>query len=163
MKLWTEKPGFPPGRGCAALRPSFGGSLRMVVPYLACMLMTAQYYGLPPRVLPAIQAVEGGYPGAIHANSDGTEDYGLMQINSRWIGPLAAVKHMLPAEIRAWLIVDPCTSVAVAGTILDAYRTEEHGDLMKAVGDYHSDTPTLNVAYQTMVMSRAAAMFGTAP
>ena len=31
----------------------------MAVPYLACMILVAKLYGLPPRVLPSIQAVEG--------------------------------------------------------------------------------------------------------
>lgn len=32
----------------------------MAIPFLACMVATAAFYHLPPRVLPAIQAVEGG-------------------------------------------------------------------------------------------------------
>ena len=37
----------------------------MAIPYLACMLSVAAFYGLPPRVLPAIQAVEGGQVGTV--------------------------------------------------------------------------------------------------
>ncbi len=62
----------------------------MALPYLACMLAISQFHHLPPRLLPSIQAVEGGYPGAIHHNRDGSDDFGVMQINSRWVQPLAA-------------------------------------------------------------------------
>jgi len=61
----------------------------MPVPFLACMALTAHFYGLPPRVLPSIQAVEGGRPGLVHPNTDGSADLGLMQINTRWVVPIA--------------------------------------------------------------------------
>ena len=41
----------------------------MAVPYLACMALVAQIYSLPPRVLPSIQAVEGGGAGVVHHNT----------------------------------------------------------------------------------------------
>ena len=53
------------------------------------MALTAAVYHLPPRVLPAIQSVEGGRVGLVHVNRDGSEDLGVMQINTLWIGPLA--------------------------------------------------------------------------
>jgi hypothetical protein len=57
----------------------------MTVPFLACMASVAAFYHLPPRVLPAIQAVEGGSIGAIHQNRDGSQDLGVMQVNTRWV------------------------------------------------------------------------------
>ncbi len=36
----------------------------MPVPYLACMALVASIYHLPPRVLPSIHTIEGGWPGA---------------------------------------------------------------------------------------------------
>jgi soluble lytic murein transglycosylase-like protein len=163
MKLWTEKPGFPPGRGCAALRPSFGGSLRMAVPYLACMLAAAQYYHLPPHVLPSIQAVEGGYTGASHLNTDQSVDLGVMQINTRWVQPLATAIHWRPEAVQSSLMNDPCFNIAAAAAILDVYRHEDGGDIMRAIGDYHSHTASLNKTYQDLVMSHASALFGNAP
>jgi hypothetical protein len=132
----------------------------MPVPFLTCMALTANFYALPPRVLPSIQAVEGGRPGLVHHNTDGSADLGLMQINTRWIAPIAEVTGSPPAQVTARLIADGCFSIAAAGAILRAYLGETHGDLMLAIGDYHSHTPPLNQAYQAMVYQRAAALFG---
>ncbi len=61
----------------------------MGIPHLACMLAVASAQHLPPRVLPAIHAVEGGAVGSVSPNRDGSEDLGLMQINTRWLPTLA--------------------------------------------------------------------------
>ena len=132
----------------------------MAIPFLACMALTAHFYHLPPRVLPTIHAVEGGRVGTVHENADGTQDYGLMQINTRWLGPIARVTGMTPVAVRVRLILDPCFNIAAAGAILRTYLNETHGNLMLAIGDYHSHTPVLNETYQAMVMARAVAMWG---
>jgi hypothetical protein len=132
----------------------------MAVPFLACMALTAHFYGLPPRVLPSIQAVEGGRPGQVHVNTDGSVDFGLMQINTVWVTPIAQAIHAAPVYVQARLAYDPCFSIAAAGAILRAYLNETHGNLMLAIGDYHSHTPPLNLAYQAMVLQRARALFG---
>jgi hypothetical protein len=132
----------------------------MPVPYLACMLATAHFYALPPRVLPTIQAVEGGRPGLVHPNTDGSADLGLMQINTLWLQPIAEVTRQPPAVVARRLIADPCFSIAAAGAILHAYLAESHGQLLQAIGDYHSHTPLLNRSYQARVMSQAARLFG---
>jgi hypothetical protein len=133
----------------------------MAVPFLACMALTAHFYALPPRVLPSIQAVEGGRPGLVHDNTDGSADLGLMQVNTRWIAPIAELIGSPPAQVRARLTQDACFSIAAAGAILRAYLREARGDLMLAIGYYHSHTPPLNQAYQAMVYQRAAALFGS--
>jgi soluble lytic murein transglycosylase-like protein len=126
------------------------------------MAAVAALNGLPPRVLPAIQAVEGGRVGAVHRNADGSEDYGLMQVNSRWLPVLARYSGLNEAELRARLIALPCFNIAIAGAILRTYLDETGGDLMRAVGNYHSHTPGLNRAYQAQVLGAAVAMFGGA-
>ena len=55
----------------------------MAVPFVACMALVASLYNLPPRVLPSIHAVEGGQIGTVHLNTDGSEDLGFMQVNTR--------------------------------------------------------------------------------
>jgi len=131
----------------------------MAIPFLSCMVMTAHFYGLPPRVLPSIQAVEGGRPGLVHPNTDGSADLGLMQINTRWVMPIAEVVRESDAQVSVRLIRDPCFSIAAAGAILSAYLREARGDLMLAIGYYHSHTKLLNQGYQVMVRSRAAELF----
>ena len=122
------------------------------------MVLVANIYGLPPRALPAIQAVEGGAPGIVHHNADGTDDLGVMQVNTRWIGPLTRVTRMPPPAVRVRLIGDPCFNIAAAGAILRAYLGETH-DLMLAVGDYHSHTPALRRDYELKVLAAARRLF----
>jgi hypothetical protein len=131
----------------------------MAVPFLACMAAVASFYHLPPRVLPSIQAVEGGRPGLIHRNADGSEDFGVMQVNTVWIGPLSRYAKLTPEETRQRLIDQPCFNIAAAGAILRTYMNEAHGNLMMAVGYYHSHTPSLNLSYRVQVIQSATALF----
>jgi hypothetical protein len=137
----------------------------MAVPFLACMMATASVYHLPPRVLPSIHVVEGGYPGAVHINADASYDMGVMQINSRWVAPIAATVavrgvSMSQAAVRARLIYDPCFNIAAAGLILRTYYVLGGRDWLRAVGDYHSHTAQLHEDYLLKVTSAASRLFG---
>ncbi len=123
------------------------------------MAAVAAFYHLPPRALPAIQAVEGGRPGLIHVNQNGTSDLGVMQVNTIWIGPLANFARMQPQAVRTRLVDDPCFNIAAAGAILRAYLREANGDLMTAVRFYHSHTPELGEAYLAKVLRSARILF----
>ncbi len=133
------------------------------IPFVACMALVASFYHLPPRVLPSIHGVEGGAPGVVHPNTDGSEDYGVMQVNSRWLVPLSRVAHLTPEDVRQRLIGQPCFNIAAAGLIMRTYLNETHGYLMLAVGNYHSHTPLLNRSYQALVMQSAWNLFGGRP
>jgi hypothetical protein len=124
------------------------------------MLLQASFYHLPLRVLPAIQAVEGGYPGLVHMNVDGSADLGVMQINTRWVQPIADAVHVPPEAVRQRLINDPCVNITAAAGILNVYLTEAHGDLMRAIGFYHSHTTPLSLHYQGQVTAKAMSLFG---
>src|SRR5947207_1416937 len=108
------------------------------------MVAAAAYYHLPQRVLPAIQAVEGGHVGLVHPNENGSADLGVMQVNTIWIGAIAELANVPPAVVRARLVEDPCFNIAAAGAIMRAYLREARGDLMTAVGLYHSHSPRLS-------------------
>ena len=131
----------------------------MSIPLLACMASAAAFYHLPPRVLPSIQAVEGGAVGVVHLNSDGSQDLGIMQINTSWVTRLAAAARTSPESVRVRLIYDGCFNIAAAGAIMRAYLNEANGDLMLAVGYYHSHTPALNLDYQSKVLTSAYRLF----
>jgi hypothetical protein len=133
-----------------------------MVAYLACMALVASFYQLPPRVLPSIHAVEGGQPGIVHVNTDGSADLGVMQVNTRWVHPLARFIGTSDATVRQRLIAEPCFNIAAGGAILRTYLVESHGDLMQAIGYYHSHTPILGKSYQALVMRSAARLFGAA-
>ena len=135
----------------------------MPVPFVACMALTASVYNLPPRVLPSIHRVEGGRPGLASPNSNGSEDLGVMQINTLWIGPIAAYAGMAPAAVRERLLHDPCFNIAAAGLILRTYLNEAKGDLLRAVGYYHSHTPARGLGYSTKVLDAARTLFAAQP
>ena len=134
----------------------------MAVPFLACMALVASIYKLPPRVLPSIHAVEGGQVASVHVNTDGSQDLGVMQVNTRWLPALSRYTQRSEDFVRASLLSRPCYNIAASGMILRIYLNESGGDLMRAIGDYHSHTPPLNAAYRVQVMRSAAALFGSA-
>jgi hypothetical protein len=134
----------------------------MAVPYLACMAFIAGLNHLPPRVLPSIQAVEGGGPGVVHHNTDGSEDLGVMQINTRWLPALSGYFGQPETTVRVRLLAMPCFNIAAAGAVLRLYWHEAKGDMMTAIGDYHSHTPLLNQQYQLQVVRSATVLFGNA-
>ncbi len=135
----------------------------MAVPFLACMALVANLYSLPPRVLPSIQAVEGGQPGVAHLNANGSEDLGVMQVNTVWLRPLTAYTRLAAAEVRERLLARPCFNIAAAGLIMRTYLDEAKGDLLQAVGFYHSHTPLLSLDYQARVLRSATRLFQRAP
>ena len=132
----------------------------MPVPYLACMLAVSQFYHLPPRVLPSIQVVEAGQPGTVSRNFNGTADLGVMQVNTRWLPYIARAWHMTPRVVAGRLINDPCFNIAVAGAIMRIYLDESHGNVVQAVGYYHSHTPELAGWYQVRVIRASFVLFG---
>ena len=123
------------------------------------MALVASINHLPPRVLPSIQAVEGGTIGSVSPNTDGTQDLGLMQINTLWLPDLARITGTSQVAVRNRLITRPCFNISVAGAIIKLYLRETHGDLMRAIGNYHSHTPSLNAGYQIKVQQSAARLF----
>ena len=123
------------------------------------MSLVASIYGLPPRVLPSIHATEGGVPGLAVRNTNGTEDLGVMQINTLWLEPLARYTGLPHADVRNRLLSRPCFNIAAAGAILRHYLDRAGGDVMTAVGNYHSHTPPLHAAYRLKVIASAARLF----
>lgn len=127
------------------------------------MVAAASYYHLPPRVLPSIQVVEAGKPGTISANTDGSADLGVMQVNTLWVPKFAAITGMSEYAVRIRLIYDPCFNIAAAGAIMRVYLNETGGDLLRAVGYYHSHTPGRANAYQAQVLHAATRLFVRSP
>ena len=131
----------------------------MGIPHLDCMVVAAQLYALPPRVLPSIQAVEGGAVGLVHRNNDNSADLGLMQVNTRWIRPLARILHLPEDAVLERLINDACFNINAAGLIIRGYLAETHGDLLRAVAYYHSHTHTIGMSYRIRVENAAIRLF----
>jgi hypothetical protein len=127
------------------------------------MTVVAAFYSLPPRVLPSIQAVEGGRVGQVHPNQNGSADYGVMQVNSLWVAPISKTTNLPQDEVRRRLIDDPCFNIAAAGLILQGYLVETDGNLLAAIELYHSHSPELSRPYLARVIGAARILFQTKP
>jgi soluble lytic murein transglycosylase-like protein len=78
-----------------------------------------------------------------------------MQVNTRWVLPLARVMSLPPQTVTVRLILSPCFNIACAAAILRDYVEETHGNVWQAIGDYHSHTPGLNTAYRFRVLEES--------
>lgn len=107
-----------------------------------CFQEAAQKYAVSPYLLWAIANAESSLdPSAIHRNSNGTVDIGLMQINSIWAEQLG----------KTWdRLNDPCTNV-MAGAWILSQCFRDYGYTWQAVGCYHSRTPTRRDAYASRI------------
>lgn len=129
--------------------------ITMLLPVSAsafCFEEAGNEYGVSPYLLRSIAQHESGMnPLAIGRNVNGTYDYGLMQINSRWAKILG---------MENWKkLGDPCTNVRTGAWIL-AQCVRRHGYNWKAVGCYHSNTPGRRERYAGRI---AATMARNAP
>lgn len=92
------------------------------------------HYDIPPLLLENIVSIEsGGNPNVIRVNSNGTKDYGLMQINTIHLRRLSAW------GICERNILDPKINI-FAGSWLLSEHIKERGFNLQAIGDYHSKT-----------------------
>lgn len=140
-----------PSLAHAAPRPVYP----ITSPTPACFAVVSRHFGFPPLVLPAIWANEGGAPGQIVPDTNGTADYGPMQINSVWLPMLRRLGITGPM-----LADNGCLNVAVAGGILATERLRAGGNLWRAIGWYHSTTPSLAHAYRNQLLQRLGAQWG---
>jgi soluble lytic murein transglycosylase-like protein len=104
-----------------------------------CFSEAAGRYQVPTQLLKAIALVESNNQvDAINtSNSDGSKDFGLMQINS-W-----HLKRLQPYRITAPVLVrDPCTNIHVGAWILAENLVTTRGNLWAAVGAYNAGFST---------------------
>ena len=105
---------------------------------LDCFAQAAAQYGVDEDMLLAIAWRESHWRHwMVRRNTDGSTDYGLMQINSRNLPAL----HLDPV-----IVMDPCINV-MAGARLYRHAIRRWGDNWLAVGAYHSTTPGLQQRY----------------
>lgn len=98
-----------------------------------CWQLAASRYHVDPLLLYAIAKVESGLnPSARNINSDGSQDIGLMQINSRHLPTLARF-----GISEQHLLTQPCTSVMVGAWILAGFIREQ-GYGWQAIGAYNA-------------------------
>lgn len=111
-----------------------------------CFEEAGAEYGINPQILRAIAKVESNFnPRAVHRNTNGTFDFGLMQINSSWA-------HTLGKE-RWNSLGDACSNTKTGAWIL-SMCIEKYGYNWKAIGCYNSQTPEKRDRYSKTVFNQ---------
>ncbi len=118
---------------------------------MACLMLAANTYSVPPAVLMGIWEVEGGKVGQEVKNTNGSYDLGPMQINTIWLPELAKHWGVSERTAKKWVRDDPCTNMGVSAWILKKHLNET-GSLSKAISYYHSRTPKIGKAYKRRVI-----------
>lgn len=106
--------------------------------YEDCLIDTAVYYQINPELIDAIIRTESNHdPLAIHINTSGSEDVGLMQINTAtWMPQIRKLGY------DRLSLLDPCTNILV-GTWILAQEVQRFGYTWSAVGAYNAG-PSIN-------------------
>ena len=110
-----------------------------------CFDSASQKYSVNKDILKAIAKTESNFnPVAINGNSNGTQDIGLMQINTFWLPKLAQY------QITRQSLFDGCTSIHVGAWVL-SQNVATHGATWKAVGAYNASSTELQKKYAAKV------------
>lgn len=127
---------------------------------VACLVEAARDYQLPTVLLLAQIKVESDGKCVVGHNKDGSKDYCLSQVNSRWWAP----------NLKAWYGVslealksNPCQSVRAHAYIVRFEANERvcAGDIWCGVGHYHSRDPNLIRPYVGKVWENYQRMLQT--
>lgn len=112
---------------------------------IECINQAATSYYVPAALIIAVLSTEGGKVGDAIPNTNGTLDYGPMQINSIWLKKIQPYGYT-----REQIQYDPCVNVTVGAWIL-SQAIANGGNFWQGVGDYHSHTFDKNISYQYKV------------
>lgn len=115
-------------------------------PTLRCFMKEADRNGIDPYVLLAVMKTEGGRPGELALNRNGTIDLGPMSVNTVWLPSLAKHYRTSEPELMHRLASDGCANVAAAALILSR-KISETGDVWEGVANYHSRNPVKQGRY----------------
>jgi|GEM_PF-513071 len=114
-----------------------------------CIDDAASFHHVNVSLMRAIAQVESGtQTHAVNANSNGTVDIGLMQINSSWLPRLAR------EGISEQSLFDPCTNAYVGAWILSE-NIRQYGPTWSAIGAYNASSPDKRLAYARKVYATA--------
>ncbi|EEV8085141.1 lytic transglycosylase, partial [Escherichia coli] len=106
-----------------------------VIPLATCLLAASYANNLEPRLLMSVIAVEGGRIGLASKNKNGTEDLGIMQINTgAWLKLVSRVFFLGDKE-KAYIRLkdDGCFNISVGAWILSTSIRQEKGDVWSGV------------------------------
>ncbi len=111
-----------------------------------CFEEAGRAYEINPKLLEIIARTESSFRhDAVNKNRDGTQDMGLMQINSLWIKKLDLN--------AAYLIENPCYNTFVGAKIL-RQCIDRHGYAWEAVGCYNASDRAKRIKYSWRVFNK---------
>ena len=115
----------------------------------------ARVHHLPATALGILLIIEGGAPGRVSRNDNGTVDIGPMQVNEQWLPRLAVHWHApIPATFLA-LRDAFCANIEGGAWILRTAIDEAGGDFWEGTARYHSHDPARKTAYLHKVLRQA--------
>jgi soluble lytic murein transglycosylase-like protein len=110
-----------------------------------CWVQAGLRYNVSPHALVAIATQESKLnAGAINVNKNGTVDYGLMGINTVWL------KQLSQFGITEQHLMQPCINVHI-GAWIYSQHVRSFGNTWRAIGAYHSKTPSLSSKYVSAI------------
>ena len=113
-----------------------------------CVNQAARRYQVDKRLIHAIIQVESrGNSSALNRNANGTEDIGIMQINTSWLPTLARY------GIDRHHLYDPCTNIHIGAWVL-ARSIARYGHTWQAVGAYNATSLAKRERYVAKVWQR---------
>jgi soluble lytic murein transglycosylase-like protein len=108
-----------------------------------CFEEAGEKYGVSPQLLWAIAKTESHFnPAAVNYNTNGSFDYGVMQVNSSWYGALGHERWMR--------LGDACYNVQVGAWIL-SQCVQRYGYSWVAVGCYNGVSKNRRAVYASRV------------
>lgn len=118
-----------------------------------CVADAAARYNVPAVALLAVMKVEsGGRIGVVGKNTDGSEDWGPAQVNSRSWGRIMVERFDIP---KSELLGNMCQALMVQSYALrsewDWCRRSGRDDIWCAIGKYHSPTAKHQEVYKQKV------------
>lgn len=115
-----------------------------------CCIDAAIEFNIPADILLAIAEIEGGQPGIISKNKNGTIDIGPMQFNSVYLMDLK--KYGITPEM---VNSNGCYPYRLAAWRIRQHLENDTGDIFRKAANYHSRTPDKNQIYRNKIISRA--------
>ena len=116
---------------------------------IVCSITAAIKYQVPANIMLAIAEKEGGRPGMVVANRNGTYDIGPMQFNSAYFLELRKY-GIVPAHVA----VSGCYAYELAAWRLRRHLLYDKGNLWARAANYHSRTFQYNLLYRADLIKK---------
>ncbi len=130
-------------------------SVSLIAGIAACVINASSVNNIDPELLLSVIAVEGGMPGSVSVNKNGSKDLGIMQINTQAWLKFVSENFFNGDNQFAYnrLKDDACFNISVGAWILRHSIIIEGGNVWEGVGRYHSATPVYKYRYINKVKS----------